>query len=129
VPQPLPDTSAATVRHAVQVRDTRGPAAAFAITRWLRWLRELVAGSAAAGGMPPAPVSASQPSAQAAAELAADGGHRRAGERAGLLKAEVVALPGKRPGTGCLGRRNDQLVMLAVIPPGATQPDRSALAG
>jgi hypothetical protein len=85
-------TSAATVQYAVQVPDTRGHAAASAISRWVRWLRELVAGLAAAAGMQPAPVSASQPGGQAAAELAADVGHRRAGERAGLLEAEIVDL-------------------------------------
>jgi hypothetical protein len=72
-----------TVRHAIQVPDTRGHAAASAISRWVRWLRELVAGLSAAGGMQPAPVSASKPGGQAAAELGADVGHRRAGERAG----------------------------------------------
>jgi hypothetical protein len=42
--------------------------------------------------MQPAPVSASQPAGQAAAELAADIGHRRPAERAGLLEAKVVDL-------------------------------------
>jgi hypothetical protein len=42
--------------------------------------------------MQPAPVRASQPGGQAAAELAADVGHRRPGERAGLHEAEVVDL-------------------------------------
>jgi hypothetical protein len=42
--------------------------------------------------MQPAPVSARQPGGQAAAELAADVSHRRAGERAGLLQAKVVDL-------------------------------------
>jgi hypothetical protein len=40
----------------------------------------------------PALVSASEPGGQAAAELPADVGHRRAGERAGLLQAEIVDL-------------------------------------
>jgi hypothetical protein len=34
VPQTVPDTSAATVRHAVQVPDTRGHAAASDVSRW-----------------------------------------------------------------------------------------------
>src|SRR5215211_7505675 len=55
-------------------------------------LQELVAGSAAAGGMQPAPMGAGEPGGQAAAELAADIGHRWPGERAGLLEAEVVEL-------------------------------------
>jgi hypothetical protein len=42
--------------------------------------------------MQPAPVGASKPRGQPAAQLAADVGHRRAGERAGLLQAEVVDL-------------------------------------
>jgi hypothetical protein len=42
--------------------------------------------------MQPPPVSASQPGGQAAAELAPDLGHRRPGEQAGLLEAEVVGL-------------------------------------
>ena len=60
--------------------------------RRVRWLQEPVAGSAATGGMQPAPVDAGEPGGQAAAELAADIGHRRAGERAGLLEVEVVNL-------------------------------------
>jgi len=55
-------------------------------------LREPAAGSAAIAGMQPAPVGASEPGGQAAAELTADIGHRRAGERVGLLEAEVVNL-------------------------------------
>jgi hypothetical protein len=55
-------------------------------------LEESVVGSAAAGGMQPAPMDATKPGGQAAAELAADIGHRRPDERAGLLKAEVVDL-------------------------------------
>jgi hypothetical protein len=58
----------------------------------VQWLGEPVAGLAAAGGMQPAPVDATNPGGQAAAELAADIGHRRPGERAGLLEAEVVNL-------------------------------------
>jgi len=58
----------------------------------VQWLGEPVAGLAAAGGMQPAPLDTSQPGGQAAAELAADIGHRRPGERAGLLEAEVVNL-------------------------------------
>ena len=42
--------------------------------------------------MQPAPMDATKPGGQAAAELAADIGHRRPGQRAGLLKAEVVDL-------------------------------------
>jgi hypothetical protein len=42
--------------------------------------------------MQPAPVDAGEPGGQPAAELAADIGHRRPGERAGLLEAEVVRL-------------------------------------
>jgi hypothetical protein len=45
---------------------------------------------AAAGGMQPAPVGANKPGGQPAAKLGADVGHRRAGERAGLLQAKVV---------------------------------------
>jgi hypothetical protein len=47
-----------------------------------------VAGSVAAGRMQPAPVDVSEPGGQ----LAADIGHRRPGERAGLLQAEIVEL-------------------------------------
>jgi hypothetical protein len=66
-------------------------------------LREPVAGSAAAGGMQPAPVDAGDPGGQAAAELAADIGHRRPGERAGLLvEAEVIDL---QPGHLALSRQ------------------------
>jgi hypothetical protein len=39
--------------------------------------------------MQPTPMDASKPGGQAAAELAADNGHRRPGERAGLLEAQV----------------------------------------
>jgi hypothetical protein len=42
--------------------------------------------------MQPAPTDTHEPSSQAAAELAADIGHRRAGQRAGLLEAQVVDL-------------------------------------
>jgi hypothetical protein len=42
--------------------------------------------------MQPAPMDATKPGGQAAAELAADRGHRRPGKRAGLLKVEVVDL-------------------------------------
>ena len=42
--------------------------------------------------MQTAPMDATKPGGQAAAELAADVGHRRSGERAGLLEAEVVDL-------------------------------------
>jgi hypothetical protein len=52
--------------------------------------RELVTGSATAGGMQPAPVDVSDPGGQAAMEQAADIGHRHSDERAGLLEAEVV---------------------------------------
>jgi hypothetical protein len=55
-------------------------------------LPKQVARSAAASRMQPAPVGASEPHGQAAAELAADVGHRRAGERLDLLEAEVVDL-------------------------------------
>ena len=60
--------------------------------RWVRWLQEPIAGLAAAGGMQPAPMGASDPGGQAAAELATDIGHGWPGERAGLLEAEVVEL-------------------------------------
>jgi hypothetical protein len=42
--------------------------------------------------MQPTLVGAAEPGGQAAAELAADIGHRRPGERVGLLKAQVVDL-------------------------------------
>ena len=42
--------------------------------------------------MQPAPVHASDPGGQTAAELLADIGHRRPGKTAGLLEAEVVEL-------------------------------------
>jgi hypothetical protein len=57
-----------------------------------RWLGEPVVGSAAAGGMQPATLNANKSGGQAAAELAADTGHRRPGEQAGLLEAQVVNL-------------------------------------
>jgi hypothetical protein len=60
--------------------------------RRLRRLGEPVAGLAAGGGMQPTSVGASEPGGQATPELPADVGHRRAGERAGLLEAEVVEL-------------------------------------
>jgi hypothetical protein len=91
-PPARPDTSAATVRHAVQVPDARGHPAASGATRRAWWLRAPVVAAAATGGMQPTPVGASQPGGQAAAELAADVGHRRPGERAGLLEAEIVKL-------------------------------------
>src|SRR5215211_4043849 len=58
----------------------------------VRPLQEPVAGAAAAGRMQPTLVGATEPGGQAAAELAADIGHRWPGERAGLLKAQVVDL-------------------------------------
>jgi hypothetical protein len=42
--------------------------------------------------MQPVPIDATKPGGQAATELAADRGHRRPDERAGLLKVEVVDL-------------------------------------
>ena len=42
--------------------------------------------------MQPAAMGANKSGGQAAAELAADIGHRRPGERAGLLEVEVVNL-------------------------------------
>jgi hypothetical protein len=42
--------------------------------------------------MQPAPVGANKPGGRPAAKLGADVGHRRAGERAGLLQAKVVDL-------------------------------------
>jgi hypothetical protein len=86
------DTSAAALRHTVQVPDTCGRTAASGVAWRLRWLEEPVVGVAVAGGMQPAPVDAGEPGGQPAAELAADIGHRRTGERAGLLQAEVVDL-------------------------------------
>jgi hypothetical protein len=80
VPQLLPDTSAMAVHHAVRVPDTRGRAAASGDLPAGPVLWELIAGSAAAGGMQPAPVDTSQPSGQPAAELATDIGHCRPGE-------------------------------------------------
>jgi hypothetical protein len=80
LPQRLPNTSTVAIRPAVQVPDTHGRSAASGVTRRLRWLGEPVAGSAAAGGVQPAPVDASEPGGQAAAQLAADRDHRRPGE-------------------------------------------------
>jgi hypothetical protein len=91
-PQTLPDTSAVALHHAVQVPDTCGRTAPSGVRPAVRWLGEPVAGTTAAGGMQPAPVDATKPGGQAAAELAADRGHRRPGERAGLLEGEVVDL-------------------------------------
>src|SRR5215218_2885461 len=54
----------------------------------VRLLQEPVVGSAAAGGVQPATVDASDPGGQAAAEIC----HRWPGERAGLLEAQVVEL-------------------------------------
>jgi hypothetical protein len=49
--QTLPDTSAVTVRQAVQVPDTADGRPRPVSARRVRWLREPVAESAAAGGM------------------------------------------------------------------------------
>jgi len=78
-------------------------------------------------------VDANQPGGQAAAELAADRGHCRPGERAGLLEAEVLDLqPGRR---AVLPPANDRLGDLVrihaelgpgVLGPGAQLPVRSA---
>jgi hypothetical protein len=60
--------------------------------------------------MQPAPLDASEPGGQAAADLGADVGHRRSGEGAGLLKAEVVDLqPGDFAGQAvpASGRRRE----------------------
>src|SRR4029453_13024498 len=97
--------------------------------RWVRWLEELIVGSAAAGGMQPAPMDATKPSGQAAAELAADRGHRRPGERAGLLKAEIVnlepadlaVLPAANDRLGDLVRIHAELGP-GVVGPGAQLP-------
>ena len=88
--QRLPDTSVVVVRHAVQVPDTADGLPHPVSVQRMGWLQEPVAGLAAAGGMQPAPMDANNPGGQAAAELAADIGHRWPGERAGLLQAEVV---------------------------------------
>jgi hypothetical protein len=72
--------------------------------RRVRWLGEPVAGVAAAGAMQPAPVDMNNPGGQAAAELAADMGHRRPGKRAGLLEAEVLDL---QPGHLAVGPAAD----------------------
>jgi hypothetical protein len=86
-------------------------------------------GLAAAGGMQPAPVDATQPDGQAAAELAADRGHRRPGQRAGPLEAEVVNLePGDLPGLPAANDRLGDLVGVdaelgpSVVGPGAQLP-------
>jgi hypothetical protein len=81
------DSSAVAVRPAVKVPDTMDGRPRPVSARPMRRLREPLAGSAAAGGMQPTPMEASQSRGQAAAELAADIGHRRPGERAGLLEA------------------------------------------
>jgi hypothetical protein len=88
----LPDTSAVAVCHPVQVPDTADGLPRPLSARRVRRLQEPVARSAAAGGMQPAPMDTGDPCGQAAAELATDIGHRRPGERAGLLEAEVVDL-------------------------------------
>jgi hypothetical protein len=51
LPQTPPDTSAAALRHAVQVPDTADSLPCPVSAQRVRWLRKLVAGLAAAGGM------------------------------------------------------------------------------
>jgi hypothetical protein len=89
-----------------------------------RRLEEPVAGLAATGGMQPAPVDATQPGGQAATKLAADIGHRRSGERASLLEAEVVNLePGDLPGVPAANDRLGDLVGVdAELGPGVVGP-------
>jgi hypothetical protein len=87
-----PDISVVAVRNAIGFRDAWGTLCHIRCPPGrVRWLQEPVAGSAA-GGMQPAPMDAGEPGGQAAAELAADRGHRRPGERASLLQAKVVNL-------------------------------------
>jgi hypothetical protein len=128
LPQTLSDTSAGAVRHAVQGPDTadRPPCP---VSARVRWLGEPVAGSRTAGGMQPAPVDTTDPGGQAAAELAADIGHRRPGERTGLLEAEVVDLqPGHLAVTPAADDRPGHLVGVdaepspGVVGPGAQLP-------
>src|SRR4029450_6589409 len=92
---------------------------------WVLWLQEPVAGLAAAGGMHPAPVDANKPGGQAAAELAADNGHRRPGERANLLEAEIVDLqPGDLAVLPAADDRLGDLVGVdAELGPGVVGPD------
>jgi hypothetical protein len=92
---PAADTSA--VASAMPpVPDTRGhvairrPSAGAGVTETRRRVGGRWWGVASAGGT-------SKPGGQAAAELAADVGHRRPGERLGLLEAEVIDLQ-----PGCL---------------------------
>jgi hypothetical protein len=110
---------------AVRVPDTRRQPAA---TRH-RMRRDVTATGtcrrgAAAGRMEPTLVGAAEPDGQAAAELAADVGHRRAGERAGLLEAEVVDL---QPGDLAVSpaaddRLGDLLRVDAKLRPGVLGP-------
>ena len=78
--------------------------------------------------MQPAPVDATQPGGQAAAELAADRGHRRPGQRAGLLEAEVVNLePGDLPGPPAANDRlGDLFGVGAELGPGVLGQARSS---
>jgi hypothetical protein len=76
--------------------------------------------------MQPAAVKVREPGGQAAAELATDIGHRRPGERAGLLEAEVVNLePGHVAVLPAADHRLGDLVGvdaelgLAIVGPGA----------
>jgi hypothetical protein len=91
---PAADTaghSAVAVRDAVWFRTPRTECRARCPQRCGR-LQESVVGLAATGGMQPAPVDASDPGGQAAAELAADISHGWPGERARLFEAQVVDL-------------------------------------
>jgi hypothetical protein len=68
--------------------------------------------------------SAGEPGGQAAAELAADRGHRRRGERTGLLEAEVVDL---QPGDFAVlpagdDRLGDLIGINAQLGPGVVGP-------
>jgi hypothetical protein len=74
--------------------------------------------------MQPAPVRASQPRGQATPQLAADVGHRRPGERAGLLKTKIVDLqPGDLAGLPAADHRLGDLVGVdADLGPGALGP-------
>jgi hypothetical protein len=83
--------------------------------------------------MHPASVKVSEPGCQAAAELAADIGHRRPGERASLLEANVVNLePGNVPVPPAVNDRLGDLdgvdaeLSPGVFKPGAQLPVRSA---
>jgi hypothetical protein len=70
--------SAVAVRHSVQVLDIGGRSTASSVRPAGAVVREPVIGLAAAVWVQPAPVDASAPGGQEAAELATDRGHRRA---------------------------------------------------